>query len=105
MHRILVENARRKRGGQRSRADPDEIPLAAAEPSENLLTLDEALTRPAAADLVQRPVPVAGGASGRHRCPAVTSLQGISYATGPAYRGLKWALLAEFRNRQRVASL
>jgi hypothetical protein len=53
MRRILVENARRKRGGDRSRTDLDEIPLAAPEPRENLLAPDEALTRLAAADLVQ----------------------------------------------------
>ena len=49
MRRILVENARRKKrgkhGGGRQRLDIDEVPLIAAEPGDNLLDLDEALTR------------------------------------------------------------
>jgi RNA polymerase sigma factor (TIGR02999 family) len=51
MRRVLVENARRNRGGGRARLD-----LGAAEPAavpevrEDLLALDEALTRLAAAD-------------------------------------------------------
>jgi RNA polymerase sigma factor (TIGR02999 family) len=62
MRRILVENARRKqslkRGGSRAREDVDELQLAAPEPREDLLALDEALTKlaatdRAAADLVQ----------------------------------------------------
>jgi RNA polymerase sigma factor (TIGR02999 family) len=54
MRRILVENARRKesrkRGGDRARADCDLSQLAAPEFREDLLALDEALTRLAAAD-------------------------------------------------------
>jgi RNA polymerase sigma factor (TIGR02999 family) len=54
MRRILVENARRKhsrkRGGDRARQDLDETPLAAPEPREDLLALDEALTMLAATD-------------------------------------------------------
>jgi RNA polymerase sigma factor (TIGR02999 family) len=54
MRRILVENARRKhsrkRGGDRSRLDFDQLQLAAAEPREDLLALDEALLRLAATD-------------------------------------------------------
>jgi RNA polymerase sigma factor (TIGR02999 family) len=62
MRRILVENARRKqslkRGGSRARQDVDELQLALPEPREDLLALDEALTKLAAtdrgaADLVQ----------------------------------------------------
>jgi RNA polymerase sigma factor (TIGR02999 family) len=62
MRRILVENARRrqslKRGGGRRRHDADDLDLAAPEPREDLLALDEALTRlaatdPQAANLVQ----------------------------------------------------
>jgi RNA polymerase sigma factor (TIGR02999 family) len=62
MRRILVENARRKarlkRGGNLSRQEFEESQLAAPEPREDLLALDEALTRLAAtnreaADLVQ----------------------------------------------------
>jgi RNA polymerase sigma factor (TIGR02999 family) len=54
MRRILVENARRKRslkqGGQLERQEFDEALLAAPEPREDLIALDEALTKLAAAD-------------------------------------------------------
>jgi RNA polymerase sigma factor (TIGR02999 family) len=54
MRRILVENARRKRSLKRGagavRCDLDEERLAAPQPSEDLLALDEALDRLAAAD-------------------------------------------------------
>jgi RNA polymerase sigma factor (TIGR02999 family) len=54
MRRILVENARRKRsskrGGGRARHDLDEVQLEAAEPSEDLVALDEALDKLAAKD-------------------------------------------------------
>jgi RNA polymerase sigma factor (TIGR02999 family) len=57
MRRILVENARRrrsqKRGGGRAREDLDEAQLAAPEPPEDLLALDEALDRLAAKDKVK----------------------------------------------------
>ena len=62
MRRILIESARRRRaekhGGGMARRDLDSDLLAAAEPREDLLALDEALTRLAAinrpaADLVQ----------------------------------------------------
>src|SRR5262249_18787786 len=62
MRRILVENARRKHsrkhGGGLARHGLDEAELLAPEPREDLLALDEALTRlaaedRAAADLVQ----------------------------------------------------
>src|SRR6516165_7578736 len=49
MRRILVENARRKhrlkRGGDLERRDLEPDDLAAPEPDERLLALDEALTR------------------------------------------------------------
>jgi RNA polymerase sigma factor (TIGR02999 family) len=54
MRRILVENARRKgrlkRGGDLSRLDLDADQMAAPEIREDLIALDEALTRLAAAD-------------------------------------------------------
>jgi RNA polymerase sigma factor (TIGR02999 family) len=62
MRRILVENARRKkgprRGGDRARQELDGEQLAAPAPREDLLALDEALNKLAAgnrmaADLVQ----------------------------------------------------
>ena len=56
MRRILVEQARRKRrpkhGGDRRRVDLDEA-LAAADPREDVLALDEALTRLAAREPVK----------------------------------------------------
>jgi RNA polymerase sigma factor (TIGR02999 family) len=49
MRRILVEAARRKKaarhGGGLNRHDADELPIAAPEPSEDLVALDEALGR------------------------------------------------------------
>jgi RNA polymerase sigma factor (TIGR02999 family) len=62
MRRILVENARRKRalkhGGDRAQQDLNDELMAAPEPREDLLALDEALDKLAAtnrqaADLVQ----------------------------------------------------
>jgi RNA polymerase sigma factor (TIGR02999 family) len=57
MRRILVENARRKRclkhGGGRERVDLDEVSPLAPAPSDDLLALDEALTRLAAQDPVK----------------------------------------------------
>ncbi len=54
MRRILVDNARRKRSLKRGdgaiRRDLDEIEIAAPEPREDLLVLDEALDRLAVAD-------------------------------------------------------
>jgi RNA polymerase sigma factor (TIGR02999 family) len=57
MRRILVENVRRKRslkrGGDRPREEFDEVQLAAPEPVEDLLALDEALEKLAARDPVK----------------------------------------------------
>jgi RNA polymerase sigma factor (TIGR02999 family) len=62
MRRILVDNARRKkadkRGGGRGRQDLDAIDVAAPERSEDLVALDEALSKlttadPGAAELVK----------------------------------------------------
>jgi RNA polymerase sigma factor (TIGR02999 family) len=54
MRRILVESARRKhrlkRGGGWERVDIDNVPLPAPMPDEELLALDEALTRLATID-------------------------------------------------------
>jgi RNA polymerase sigma factor (TIGR02999 family) len=54
MRRILVEHARQKaslkRGGDRDRMDVADSLLAAPEPREDLVALDEALTRLAATD-------------------------------------------------------
>jgi RNA polymerase sigma factor (TIGR02999 family) len=62
MRRILVENVRRKKskkhGGQAERIPLDQIEIALPPPDDDLLALDEALTRlaaerPAVADLVK----------------------------------------------------
>jgi RNA polymerase sigma factor (TIGR02999 family) len=57
MRRILVENVRRKRslkrGGGRAREELDELKLAAPEPVEDLLALDEALDKLASKDPVK----------------------------------------------------
>jgi RNA polymerase sigma factor (TIGR02999 family) len=62
MRRILIENVRRKksqkRGGQAERVDLDQIDLALPPPDDDLLALDDALTRlaaerPAVAELVK----------------------------------------------------
>jgi RNA polymerase sigma factor (TIGR02999 family) len=57
MRRILVENVRRKRslkqGGGRAREDVDEVQLAAPEPVEDLLALDEALEKLAVKDPIK----------------------------------------------------
>jgi RNA polymerase sigma factor (TIGR02999 family) len=54
MRRILIENARRKhrlkRGGNRQRVDVDEAEIVIEGPSEDLLALDEALSRLAEID-------------------------------------------------------
>jgi RNA polymerase sigma factor (TIGR02999 family) len=57
MRRILIERARRKRtakhGGQRQQVNLDEVELAADAGSDDVLALDEALTRLAAEDPVK----------------------------------------------------
>ncbi len=54
MRRILVENARRKKrlkhGGQWERVDVEDVDIAAPMPDDDLLAMDEALDRLAAAD-------------------------------------------------------
>jgi RNA polymerase sigma factor (TIGR02999 family) len=49
MRRILIDNARHKKrdkhGGGRPRLNLDEVPVIAPQPADNLLDLDEALTR------------------------------------------------------------
>jgi RNA polymerase sigma factor (TIGR02999 family) len=60
MRRILIDNARRKRtekhGGQRERLDLDAVDIMADAPSEDLLALDEALTKFAAEDPIKAEV-------------------------------------------------
>jgi RNA polymerase sigma factor (TIGR02999 family) len=60
MRRILIENARRKQadkhGGRRRRLNFDAVELADQPPHEDLLALDEALTKLAAADPIKAEV-------------------------------------------------
>jgi RNA polymerase sigma factor (TIGR02999 family) len=88
MRRILIENARRKKGPQhggglqRVDADPDWLPAHA--PSVDLLTLDEALTRlgaeaPARAELVK--LRFFAGLT----MPEAAEVLGISLATAERY--------------------
>lgn len=57
MRRILIDNARRKKrirhGGGQQRLDVDEVQIGFEPPSEDILALDEALTRLAAEDPVK----------------------------------------------------
>jgi RNA polymerase sigma factor (TIGR02999 family) len=57
MRRILVDNARRKqrlkRGGNQQRVDMDDVQLGAEGPSEDMIALDEALTKLAEMDKVK----------------------------------------------------
>jgi RNA polymerase sigma factor (TIGR02999 family) len=88
MRRILVENARRKRsikhGGGLVRHDLDEALLATPEPREDLLALDEALTRLAAADRVKAELVKLRYFTGLTLDEAATVL-GISPATADRY--------------------
>ncbi len=57
MRKILIDNARRrqrlKRGGDHNRIDLEHADIAAAEPSTNILALDEALSKLAKEDSVK----------------------------------------------------
>ncbi len=99
MRRLLVENARRKRsrkrGGGLVRRELDEADLAAPEPREDLLALDEALDQLAArdkvkADLVQ--LRYFAGLTGEQAARAL----GISRATADRY----WAYAKAWLHRQ-----
>jgi RNA polymerase sigma factor (TIGR02999 family) len=90
MRRILIDNARRKRrpkhGGDRQRVDLDEV-LAAADPHEDLLALDEALTRLAEQEPVKAELVKLRYFAGLSLEEAATCL-GISPATAKRY----WAV-------------
>jgi RNA polymerase sigma factor (TIGR02999 family) len=57
MRRVLIENARRKQtekhGGKRSRQAIDDVEIESGSPTEDILALDEALTRLAVEDPVK----------------------------------------------------
>jgi RNA polymerase sigma factor (TIGR02999 family) len=88
MRRILVENARRKRaekhGGGLERRDLDEVEIAAGVRSEDLLALDEALTRLAAHDPTKADLVKLRCFAGLSVEEAARSL-GISRATADLY--------------------
>jgi RNA polymerase sigma factor (TIGR02999 family) len=88
MRRILVENVRRKRGlkrgGGRGREEFDEVRLAAPEPVEDLLALDEALDKLAAKDPVKAELVKLRYFAGLTIKEAAATL-GISNATAKRY--------------------
>jgi RNA polymerase sigma factor (TIGR02999 family) len=88
MRRILVENVRRKRslkqGGGRAREEFDEMQLAAPEPVEDLLALDEALDKLATKDPVKAELVKLRYFAGMTIEEAAATL-GISNATAKRY--------------------
>lgn len=88
MRRILVENVRRKRslkqGGDRTREEFDEARLAAPEPIEDLLALDEALDKLASKDPVKAELVKLRYFAGMTIEEAAAAL-GISNATAKRY--------------------
>jgi RNA polymerase sigma factor (TIGR02999 family) len=98
MRRILVENARRKRsdkhGGGLHRHDAGEFPLAAPEPGEDLLALDDALEQLAARDPVKADLVKLRYFAGMTIDEAAEAL-GISAATAKRYWTYSRAWLCE----------
>jgi RNA polymerase sigma factor (TIGR02999 family) len=88
MRRILVENVRRKRslkrGGSRAREEFDEVQLAAPEPAEDLLALDEALDKLASKDPIKAELVKLRYFAGMTIEEAAATL-GISNATAKRY--------------------
>jgi RNA polymerase sigma factor (TIGR02999 family) len=88
MRRILVESARRKKrvrhGGGRQRLDLDEGCAVLEQPSDDLLALDEALTRLAAHDPVRAELVKLRFFAGLTMPEAAQAL-GISLATAERY--------------------
>ena len=88
MRRILIENARRKgrirRGGARQRVNLDEAQLITAGPNDDLLDLDDALTRLADLDPVRAELVKLRFFAGL-TMPAAAAALGISLATAERY--------------------
>jgi RNA polymerase sigma factor (TIGR02999 family) len=88
MRRILIERARRKRtakhGGQRQQVSLDEAEVVADERSDDVLALDEALTRLAAEDPVKAQLVTLRYFAGLSVQQAADAL-GISRATADRY--------------------
>jgi RNA polymerase sigma factor (TIGR02999 family) len=99
MRRILVENARRKRslkrGGSLARQELPEADLAAPEPREDLLALDEALDRLAAEDKIKAELVKLRYFAGLTGAQAARAL-GISRATADRY----WAYARAWLHRE-----
>ena len=101
MRRILVENARRKRaekhGGQLERQDLDGVDLAAPALSDDLLALDESLSKLEAEDPVKAQLVKLRYFAGLTEEDAAKAL-GISYTSAQRYwHYAKVWLLAELR--------
>lgn len=99
MRRILIDNARRKKslkhGGGRQRVDLDDGDIAVEAPSDNLVALDEALTKlakkaPAVAELVK--LRYFAGLT----VEQVAEIQGISRRTA----GSHWAYARAWLHRE-----
>jgi RNA polymerase sigma factor (TIGR02999 family) len=88
MRRILVENARQKgrirHGGGRRRVELDEVCFVAAAPNEDVLALDEALTRLATLDPVRAELVKLRFFAGL-TMPEAAALMGISLTTAERY--------------------
>jgi RNA polymerase sigma factor (TIGR02999 family) len=88
MRRILIDNARRKgcvrRGGARQRVDLDAMQLFSEEPNDDLLDLDEALTRLTGLDPVRAELVKLRFFAGLTMPEAAATL-GISLATAERY--------------------
>jgi RNA polymerase sigma factor (TIGR02999 family) len=101
MRRILVDNARRKRtekhGGRFDRQDLDDVEIAAPAPSEDLLALDEALTKLEGEDPVKAQLVKLRYFAGLDEDEAASVL-GISRTSAQRYwRYAKAWLVAELR--------
>jgi RNA polymerase sigma factor (TIGR02999 family) len=101
MRRILVDNARRKRagkhGGELERRDLDELEIAAPSPSEDLVALDEALSKLEAEDPTKAQLVKLRYFAGLTEEDAANAL-GISGTTAQRHwRYAKIWLLAELR--------
>ena len=99
MRRILIDNARRKkrlkRGGDREKVTLDDADIAVESPSDNLIALDEALTKlaekaPAVAEVVK--LRYFAGLT----VEQVAKIQGISRRTAGSY----WAYARAWLHRE-----
>jgi RNA polymerase sigma factor (TIGR02999 family) len=88
MRRLLVENARRKsrpkHGGDRQRISLEAVEPLAQAPSEDLVTLDEALTRLAVHDPIKAEVVKLRFFAGL-TMPEIAGMLGLSLATVERY--------------------